>query len=130
MNKSFQLLGTLACAALFSASLWAGQQGGGMQRGMEGAGGADGQQRREAEEEVRSRVEPGMGSASGQMEQDRERVETEMEQRTREAPDGATGSPSREQTRTTEEMQQETGQGAGKVEPGRETTRRWWEFWK
>lgn len=66
------------------------------------------------------------GSGSNSAEQGRERLEMEMEKHTGQDSPPGDASKTREQMRTTEEMQKE----ADKTEPARETSRKWWEFWK
>lgn len=68
-----------------------------------------------------SAAQPGDGSQPAQ-----ERIEMEMEKRST----NENTEMSREQMRTTEEMQKEKGMDSDNTMPERETSRKWWEFWK
>ncbi|WP_126456837.1 hypothetical protein [Sulfuriflexus mobilis] len=70
------------------------------------------------------------GGGSDRAGQGPERVEMEMEKRTRQESPDDDASKTRESMRTTEEMQKEAGKGSDMAEPERETSRKWWEFWK
>ena len=115
---------------LVSVTASAGQHGGDGKRLSGGAPDFNSNQRNEAEQSVRKRAEQEQGTSSGSIEQQRERIEMETEKRTRQESPASEASKNREQMRTTEEMHKEAGKGSDMTEPGRETSRKWWELWK